>query len=111
VGAHLGPDATKEALKATKGSTDLRRVKVSPDQVRSSLAALEAEVPVSGGVGVTVRYPVVVPDGVSERIAAAPLIRVDAVANAKAWLCKGETPTADELARAVLGRLISDRLR
>lgn len=52
-----------------------------------------------------------VPDGLVERLAGAPAVRDDRLAEACERLETGEGPSADDLAGRMVGRLVCDRLR
>jgi hypothetical protein len=52
-----------------------------------------------------------VPTAVFEVLAESPPVRVDRLEQARQRLEAGEQPTADDLARRMVGRLVCDRLR
>ena len=52
-----------------------------------------------------------VPDGLVERLAGAPTVRDDRLAEALERLETGDRPSADDLAGRMVGRLVCDRLR
>ena len=52
-----------------------------------------------------------VPEGLVERLAEAPAVRDDRLAEARERLETGERPSADDLAGRMVGRLVCDRLR
>ncbi len=52
-----------------------------------------------------------VPAAVFEVLAESPPVRVDRLEQARQRLEAGEQPTADDLARRMVGRLVCDRLR
>ncbi len=52
-----------------------------------------------------------VPEGLVERLAEAPAVRDDRLAEARERLETGDRPTADDLAGRMVGRLVCDRLR
>ena len=52
-----------------------------------------------------------VPEGLVERLAGAPAVRDDRLAEACERLETGEQPSADDLAGRMVGRLVCDRLR
>jgi len=51
------------------------------------------------------------PDGLIERLTGSPAIRADRLAEARKRLEEGDHPSADDLARRMVGRLVCDRLR
>jgi hypothetical protein len=51
------------------------------------------------------------PDGLIERLTGSPAIRPDRTAEARKRLEAGDQPSADDLARRMVGRLVCDRLR
>jgi hypothetical protein len=52
-----------------------------------------------------------VPEGLVERLAEAPAVRDDRLAEARERLETGDGPSADDLAGRMVGRLVCDRLR
>jgi hypothetical protein len=52
-----------------------------------------------------------VPKGLVERLAEAPAVRDDRLAEARERLETGDRPSADDLAGRMVGRLVCDRLR
>jgi hypothetical protein len=52
-----------------------------------------------------------VPDGLVERLAGAPAMRGDRLAEARLRLETGDQPSAEALAQRMVGRLVCDRLR
>lgn len=50
------------------------------------------------------------PEGLLQNIEAAPSLRTDRLAEARDRLATGLTPTSDELASRIVGRLVCDRL-
>jgi hypothetical protein len=52
-----------------------------------------------------------VPTEVFARLLEAPLVRADRLEQARRRLARGDTPTAEDLATRMIGRLLCDRLR
>ena len=84
------------------------------EQVERSLAALRGAPPLAdvAAAGVAVHLDEsAVPREVDEVLSHMPDVRVDRVAEARRRLESGDTPSAQELADRMLGRLVCDRLR
>ncbi len=79
-------------------------------QVQRSLQALqtEAEDGAAGGSGTGAGE---LPAGLVELLATAPAVRLDRVLDARMRMEAEEQPSADDLARRVVGRMVCDRLR
>ena len=82
-------------------------MQVTQDQVRRSMLALRARVPV---VSATTPRPTV-PSDALDRVSKLPEIRQERVDRALARLAAGRGPTNQELADQVIGRMVCDRLR
>ncbi len=82
-------------------------MQLTQDQVRRSMLALRAGVPVESA---TTPRPAV-PSGALDRVSNLPEIRQERVAEALARLAAGRGPTNQELADRVIGRMVCDRLR
>jgi len=52
-----------------------------------------------------------IPPVVVERLEAEPWVRPEAVARARARLARDPAPTAEQLARSMVDRLVSERVR
>lgn len=88
-------------------------MRVSDDQVERSLAALrEADVAAAGVPGGAVgEAPRGLPNDLLDALLAVPRVRAEAVARVRSKLSSGPAPTADDVARKLVGRLVCDRLR
>jgi hypothetical protein len=82
-------------------------------QVERTLAALAHTAPVThrGGLSAAAATIDDVPVGLIDALTTADPVRDDRVAEAQARLSGGATPTDDELAGRMVGRLVCDRLR
>ena len=83
-------------------------MQVTELQVQRSLQALNESPPAAT---TSSRAADEVPEGLVERLAGAPAVRDDRLAEARERLETGEQPTADDLAGRMVGRLVCDRLR
>ena len=83
-------------------------MRVDEQQVERCLAALRAAPDLAHDPARPRPRPV--PDGLLDRLAAAPDIRLDAVRHAGARLAAGDQPSSAALARHVVGRLVCERL-
>jgi hypothetical protein len=84
----------------------------SDAQVERSITALQTAA--ASGRTTLIRPPVHatdLPAGLADRLSSAPVIRLDRVAAARARLAQGATPTAEDVAGKLVGRLVCDRLR
>jgi hypothetical protein len=52
-----------------------------------------------------------IPDSLLDALRGAPAVRADRLEQARQRLAAGEQPSADDLARRMVGRLVCDRLR
>ena len=99
-------------------------MRVSDDQVIRSLAALEAETAGAGEEHVPKdehdhdhrghehdHEDEVVQPAVAAALRGAPKVRASEVARVRARLEDGQSPTADDVATKLIGRLVCDRLR
>ena len=85
-------------------------MQVTELQVQRSLRAL-AESPAETATSTTAVDADDLPEGLVERLAGAPVVRDDRLAEACERLETGDQPSADDLADRMVGRLVCDRLR
>jgi hypothetical protein len=84
----------------------------SDAQVERSITALErAATPGRTAVVDRSERPEDLPAGLVDRLSSGPVVRLDRVAAARAWLAQGATPTPEDVAGKLVGRLVCDRLR
>lgn len=79
-------------------------------QVERSLQALQSETEVGAAHGHGSGEGDL-PVGLVELLAEAPAVRLDRVVDARMRMESEEQPSADDLARRVVGRIVCDRLR
>ncbi|HVN50313.1 MAG TPA: hypothetical protein VMT43_02715 [Acidimicrobiales bacterium] len=84
-------------------------MQVTDLQVQHSLRALAERSPTPSAPARSVAGEV--PEGLVERLAEAPAVRDDRLAEARERLETGDQPSADDLAGRMVGRLVCDRLR
>jgi hypothetical protein len=85
-------------------------MQVTELQVQRSLRAL-SERPSDPAGPESERVSDALPEGLVERLAGAPAVRDDRLAEARERLETGAQPTSDDLAGRMVGRLVCDRLR
>lgn len=79
-------------------------------QVERSLQALQTE-PETGVAGASGPDAPDLPAGLVELLATAPAVRLDRVVDARMRMEAEDQPSAEDLARRVVGRMVCDRLR
>ncbi len=85
-------------------------MKLSESQIRTSLRALRDEPSVEPTVPVPLSIELLTAE-VLEHQAELPRVRVERVAAVRARMEAGRSPSSDDLARKMVGRLVCDRLR